>query len=92
MNIQDVEKLAQLARIDMSEEEKIELLKDLQSILGYMDKIQAVTMDLGEPTAGELKNVMREDANPHEAGVYTERILASAPEAENGYIKVKQIL
>lgn len=92
MNIQDVEKLAQLARIDISEEEKEELLKDLQGILGYIDQVQAVSVDTGEKDAGELRNVMREDANPHESGIYTERILASAPETENGYIKVKQIL
>ena len=92
MNIQDVEKLAQLARIDISEGEKEELLKDLQGILGYIDQVQAVSVDMGEREAGELRNVMREDVNPHEPGVYTEKILASAPATENGYVKVKQIL
>jgi len=92
VNIQDVEKLAQLARIDISEGEKEELLKDLRGILDYIDQVRAVSVDIGEREAGEVRNVMREDANPHESGVYTEKILASAPATENGYVKVKQIL
>lgn len=92
MDLETVEKLAQLARIDISEGEKEELLKDLQGILGYIDQVQAVSVDMGEREAGELRNVMREDVNPHESGVYTENILTSAPATENGYVKVKQIL
>ena len=92
VNIQDVEKLAQLARIDISEGEKEELLNDLRGILDYIDQVRAVSVDIGEREAGEVRNVMREDANPHESGVYTEKILASAPATENGYVKVKQIL
>ena len=92
MDLQTVEKLAQLARIEISAKEKEELLKDLQGILGYIDQVQSVSVDMGEREAGEVRNVMREDVDPHEAGMYTEKILASAPASENGYVKVKQIL
>ena len=37
-------------------------------------------------------NVMREDKDPHEAGLYTEKILEQAPAREGDYIKVKKIL
>ena len=37
-------------------------------------------------------NVMREDVNPHESGLYTEKILEQAPTREGNYIKVKKIL
>jgi len=91
MELKDVEKLSQLARIEMSEDEKKELLGDLQSILGYVDQIESVDVDDVEPDY-TLTNVMREDENPHEKGVYTEELLGSAPREKDGYIKVKQIL
>ena len=39
-----------------------------------------------------MRNVMREDANPHESGIYTEKMLEQAPAREGNYIKVKKIL
>ena len=39
MNIKDVENLAELARIELTEEEKKEILSDMESILGYVKQI-----------------------------------------------------
>ncbi len=39
-----------------------------------------------------VKNVLREDGEPHESGKFTGSILASAPKTEKGFIKVKKIL
>lgn len=39
-----------------------------------------------------VKNVMREDGEPHESGKFTDILLKAAPKTENGYIKVKKIL
>jgi hypothetical protein len=35
---------------------------------------------------------MREDGEPHESGIYTQKILEQAPAREKDYIKVKKIL
>jgi aspartyl-tRNA(Asn)/glutamyl-tRNA(Gln) amidotransferase subunit C len=88
----DIEKLAALSRIEVLEEEKDILRKDMESILGYVSQIKEVVSMAPPREAGELRNVMREDKNPHEKGMYTKEIMNEVPDKENGYVKVKQIL
>lgn len=88
----DVEKLALLSRIEVSEEEKGTILKDLEAILGYVSDVQKVMTGEAVPVAGQLYNVMREDGNPHEPGAFSEEILAEAPSVSGRYVKVKKIL
>ena len=92
MTIDDVNKLASLARIDMSQAEKEEFLGNMESILGYIDIIKKADVSGVELAKSEVRNVMREDSNPNETGFFTDRILKEMPETENGYLKVKQIL
>ena len=92
MNIQDVEKLAMLSRIEMPPEEKEAIMKDLESIVGYIKQIENVSVeDIGE-IQHEFINITREDVNPHESGLFTEKILNEVPEVENGFVKVQAIL
>ncbi len=92
MEIKEIENLANLCRIDLSQEEKEQLSKDMESILGFIDQIQTVDIDKEKKVAGDLRNVMREDEKPHESGKFTDSILSEAPKKENGYFKVKKIL
>lgn len=89
---EDIEKLAQLSRIDISEGEIKELCGEIESILEYVSEVQDVSSAEPEKKAGERRNILREDDNPHESGIYTEMILNEAPEQKDGYIKVKAIL
>lgn len=91
----DIEKLGNLARIKLSDEEKKGLKIDIESILGYVSEIQEVSSDLDRDMSfdkGQLINVMREDEEPHESGLYTEKILNEVPQREGDYVKVKKIL
>jgi aspartyl-tRNA(Asn)/glutamyl-tRNA(Gln) amidotransferase subunit C len=92
MEIKDIEKLATLARIELTDQEKEAFAKDLESILGYVDQIKevATTDTFGE--GGFSYNVLREDENPNETGAQTETLLSGAPETQDGFVKVKQIL
>ena len=92
MNIEEINNLAKLCRIKLSEDEKQDLLKDMDSILGYVTQIQKVQTESLKPKAGDLRNVLRIDDQPHKSGEYTEIILAEAPKTEGGYFKVKKIL
>ncbi len=89
---QDIEKLASLARIQITDEEKDQFRQEIDSILAYVAQIQAavVSLDLN-PEAGVVKNIMREDV-AHESGAYTEIILKEAPSRQGEYLKVKKIL
>jgi len=92
MEIKDIQKLAKLSRIEISEVEQKELLKDMESILGYVNEIQEVVTEEKINEAPEHRNVMREDCDPHESGEYSKDILKEAPDTEGEYVKVKQIL
>ncbi len=39
-----------------------------------------------------VRNVMREDGEPHESGIFTEALLKSAPKSDRGSVEVKKIL
>ena len=87
----DVRALASLARIEVGEEELAKLASEIPGILAFVDSIQSVDVSTIErnPT---LRNVMREDSDPHESGIYTEKLLAQAPAAREGRLAVKQVL
>ena len=93
MEKKDIQHLATLARIQLSESEVETLTADIGSILDYVSEINSITADVeNEKKVGTLYNVMREDTGAHEAGKYTEDILNAAPERDGAYIKVKKIL
>ena len=89
--------LAKLARIEISDTEAESLSKEFDAILGYVGEIKKIadpsqpSPKLGEGKGG-VYNIMREDENPHESGIHTEKILKEAPDREGDYIKVKKIL
>ncbi len=90
----DIDNLAVLARLDLSDAEKDKLQKDMESILGYISELQkAPAVEESHKSSDySLKNVMREDGEAYESGVNTEAILAEAPKVKNGYFAVKKIL
>jgi len=100
MQLADIKKLTDLARIDMSEEEMIEIAKDFDSILAYVSQVQEASKLISEKKNTSEKNsedyfshnVMREDEVTNKPGEYTEKIIANMPEMQDEYLKVKQIL
>lgn len=98
MTLEDIKKLANLARIDMDEIEMIEIAKDFDAILAYVGQVQEVSkLNNREPLHDNpdnylIQNVMREDMVTNTTGEYTDKIMKLAPNTENGFLKVKQIL
>lgn len=93
LSAEQVEHIANLARIGLSEEEKKKFQEDLGSVLDYIDKLQKIDVSGVEPTANitGLENQIREDENGSshaDAG----KLLDMAPEKKDGYVKTRQIL
>ena len=88
---QQIKQLADLARIEVTEAEIEKLHSDFEGILAYVDQIESVNVEDITPTYF-VKNVLREDIDPHTSGLYTKDILDSAPSTKDGFIKVKKIL
>jgi aspartyl-tRNA(Asn)/glutamyl-tRNA(Gln) amidotransferase subunit C len=91
MKKEDIDKLAKLSRLSLTDDEKEKLASEFDSILGYVSEIEKVSVGGRVLEAGALRNVMREDGEPHESGLYTKAILDDAPDTEDGYLKVKQV-
>lgn len=93
MRKEDIERLATLARIELTEKEIATFTEEISSILGYVSEIEEITgSEAGEKVVGAVYNVLREDVPTHEPGAFTEDILSGAPEREGQYVKVKKIL
>lgn len=90
--IVDIQALANLARLEVSEDELAKLGREIPEILGFVETIQGATTATATTTSSPIQNVMRDDVNPHESGKFTDAILRAAPKTENGYVAVKQVL
>lgn len=90
----EIENLAALSRIELSEEEKERMRGEFDSILEYVASIQKISSATSEKSRSIVAavNVMREDKNPHESGLYTEMLIGAAPKREGNYVRVKKIL
>ena len=86
----DIQNLTNLARIKVTPEEEEALLSDVLGILDYISLIQSVEVSDTSETH-TLINILREDGDPHEGGLYTEKILNEAPKTDRGFIAVKKI-
>lgn len=89
---EDVQKLANLSRLKLSEEEITRFQGEMSSILAYVDKLKEVTGSESGPVMSVNRNVLREDANPNEGGSYTRALVDGAPQHQGDYVKVKKIL
>ena len=88
-----IRKLAALARIDLKESEEEKFQTDLESILGYVQKLeQAETSGVEAVTnITGLENSMREDARTAVLNSEASELIEAAPEKKDGYVKVKPI-
>jgi aspartyl-tRNA(Asn)/glutamyl-tRNA(Gln) amidotransferase subunit C len=87
----EVEHIALLSRLELSEEEKEIFSKQLSQVLDHAGKISKLSTDDVEPTshALEIKNVFREDKV--KSCLTQEQALSGAPEKESGGFKVPKI-
>jgi aspartyl-tRNA(Asn)/glutamyl-tRNA(Gln) amidotransferase subunit C len=89
---EEVKKLASLARLHVEDEEVEKFAKEFEAILAYVGKIEKLSVSGKTDTYPAVRNVMREDGTPHDAGTFTESLTAQFPERDGNYLKVKQII
>jgi aspartyl-tRNA(Asn)/glutamyl-tRNA(Gln) amidotransferase subunit C len=88
----EVEHIAELAKLRLTEEEKIKFCEQLSAILEYAEMLQQLDTEAIPPTATvlPLQNVMRPDEVV--PSFSQEDILANAPDAVEGCFRVRAIL
>jgi len=91
ITIKDVEHVAKLARLELTDEEKEKYTTQLGSILKYVEQMNEIDTTDVEPMSHPLPvvNVMREDETHYEQT--KEELMANAPEEENGFFRVPKI-
>ena len=92
---QDVEKIATLANLALSESEKETFTTQLSSIVSYIEKLnQLDTKDISPMShstlCGDTAYAMREDVVVTPLG--QEAALANAPDAGDGHFKVPKVI
>ncbi len=92
ITIKEVEHVARLARLELTEGEKEQMRAQLDSILSYIEKLNELDTSAVEPTSHVLpmKNVFREDeVRP---SLSQEEALANAPDRQDLFFRVPRIL
>lgn len=91
---EEIQHIAGLARISISEDEIEKYQKDLSSILDYFAELQKLDTDKIEPIGHitGMRNVFRADRLEDFGSIGKGNILKNAPEAKDGHIKVKNVL
>lgn len=92
ITVKDVEHVAKLARLELTEDEKVLYTKQLGDVLKYVDQMNEVdTSDVKPMTQViDFVNVMREDV-PHQE-ISKEALMSNAPEEENGFLKFQRLI
>lgn len=90
---EEVKKIADLARLELTDSEIENYQKDLSKILDYVEKIQKADVSGVEASLSFFgnKNVMREDKPGVIEPENSQYLIEAAPDEKNGFVKVKPV-
>jgi aspartyl-tRNA(Asn)/glutamyl-tRNA(Gln) amidotransferase subunit C len=89
---QEVEKVAKLARLELTEVEKTAFTKQLSQILTHMESLNQYDTAGVEPTATVLGQVNVFRVDEVQPSLPVEKALANAPESAEGFFVVPKII
>jgi len=93
ITVTELEHLATLARIELTDADKQSLLTEFDGILGYIDQLKKVQVSMDAAgRVGAVRNVTRPDVAVPVSAEDRERLLAEAPDREGDFIAVKKII
>ena len=92
VSVNDVEHVAALARLSFSEDEKLRLTTELNSILEYMEQLNGLDTSNVQPLEHvvDVPRVLRPDTRV--AGVTREEALQNAPARTEQFFKVPKVI
>ena len=92
LSVAQVEHIAELAKLSLTNDEKAHFQEQLSAILEYAERLQALDTSAIPPTATvlPLRNVMRAD-EPRDS-LSREDVLANAPQSEADSFRVQAVM
>ncbi len=87
-----VDKIAHLARLEFENEAKEQIKKDMNNMLGFIEKLNELDTSNVEPLIymSDEVNVLREDNVKHE--ITQDEALRNAPNHDSDYFKVPKVI
>ena len=89
----DVERIALLARLELSDPEKDLFLRQLTDVLHYTEQIQAIDTTGVPPTSHVLSHQPIDRSDESRPGLSNEEALANAPDpSPGGFFRVPRVI
>lgn len=89
---EDIKKISRLARIEIAEENRENLAKQVGSIIGWVEKLNEVNTDNIEPLTSVHNAPLRLNKDEITDGNIAEDVLKNAPNAKYGYFSVPKVI
>lgn len=92
IDLKTVERVAELSRLEFDDSSKEEIKKDLNRILGFIDKLNELDTSNVEPLIfmSDAYNVLREDTEG--PSINQDDALKNAPRKDSDYFRVPKVL
>ena len=92
ISLEDVDHVATLARLGLSQAERETMRRQLSSILAYVESLRELDTSDVSPSSVILRieNISRPDV--HEPGLSIVEVMANAPDRQDDYISVPAVL
>jgi aspartyl-tRNA(Asn)/glutamyl-tRNA(Gln) amidotransferase subunit C len=91
VTVETVDHVARLARLSLTPEERESFARQLDEILAYAEKVQALDTSGVEPMSHAAATEAFRDDTPRPC-LPREAALAAAPDAEDGFFRVPRVL
>jgi aspartyl-tRNA(Asn)/glutamyl-tRNA(Gln) amidotransferase subunit C len=91
VTLETVAHVARLARLSLTEEERLTFARQLDQVLTYAEGLQALDTSGVEPMShAQTAEIFREDEPA--PGLERERVLAAAPDPSDGLFRVPRVI
>ncbi len=88
----DVKKLLNLARLEVTDAELESVANEIGAILQYVGSIDSAIAGNENIPGPEIYNNLQEDDKANESCLETETLLSSAPKRDDNFVKVKKVI
>lgn len=92
VDIDTVRRVAHLARIKVGDDEAARLTGELNAILGFVEQLDEVDIDNVEPMTAAVETALRRRADAITDGGVPQKVLANAPESDDGFFLVPKVV
>lgn len=89
---EQVQHIAKLARLELTEQETEKMQKDLSSILDYFNLLKKAKVSKKAGAAAKGNNGTREDKVVEHSSTLANTLIGASPDKKDDYIKVKQVM